>query len=100
MDVTKRFETLDKTSQDWHCRSCIKDIFPFFDLNNKKVQNMFSTTQTQNQKDTSRSGLLNHRINLPFSSKSNDELRSLSFNSNKLSKDLKYNYKVIHNVYL
>ena len=43
--ITKRFETLGKTTKDWHCRSCVKEIFPFFDLNNKKVQNMFSTTQ-------------------------------------------------------
>ena len=46
---TTRFDILRDSVQDWHCRSCVKDIFPFYNTSNNKLQNMFGTTQAMNQ---------------------------------------------------
>ena len=84
--ITKQFDTLSKTGQDWYCRACKKDTFPFHELDNHKVHNMFNSTQTQNQ--THNLVVDNHTTNLPFSFISNDDLTFLSFNSNtKITND-------------
>ena len=91
--VGKQFDTLTKSKKNWQCSSCLSNIFPFHGLDNNKILKIFAPTKTNLKNITTKD---KHNSHLPFSILLNDDLKSLSFNSN--NKPFSENINLIKNV--
>ena len=46
--VKSNFDKIARSKQPWNCRDCIKNMFPFYDLDNERLAN-FLTSQLSEQ---------------------------------------------------
>ena len=41
--VKSNFDKIARSKQPWNCRDCIKNMFPFYDLDNKRLTNFLTS---------------------------------------------------------